>query len=146
SEQVLDAVRRIERNARTQARIIEDLLDMSRIISGKIRLSIEDVDLTAVVLAAIEAVTPAATDKGVSIRVDPELAKHVVSGDADRLQQIVANLLSNAIKFSAVDGVVEVRLRQLDDAIECEVEDHGRGIAPEFLPHVFERFRQADAS
>jgi signal transduction histidine kinase len=146
NEQVVDAVQRIERNARTQARIIEDLLDMSRIISGKIQLSFESVDFDGVVLAAVEAVTPAATTAGIGIRVERESKEHIVSGDSDRLQQILVNLLANAVKFSSPGDAVEVRVREREGLVECEVEDHGRGIAPEFLPHVFERFRQADAS
>ncbi len=144
--QVRDAVERIERNAQTQARIIEDLLDMSRIISGKILLAIEKVDMDKVVSAAVEGITPAAKFAEVMIRIDSDTGDKHVAGDPGRLQQVVGNLLTNAVKFSAAGGTIEIAVSRRDGFVECEVRDHGTGIAPEFLPHVFERFRQADAS
>jgi PAS domain S-box-containing protein len=136
----------IERNARTQAQIIEDLLDMSRIISGKVRLDVRRVDLAEVVKAAVDTCRPAADAKG--IRVQPVLDPHAgpVSGDPNRLQQVFWNLLSNAVKFTPKGGRVQVRLERVDSHVEVSVTDTGEGIGPEFLPHVFDRFRQADAS
>lgn len=136
----------IERNARTQARLVEDLLDMSRIISGKAKLDVKTVDLASVVETALESVQAAAQAK--SIRLTKSLDPSVVRAAADgaRIQQILWNLLSNAIKFTPNGGSVEVALRPAGDSIEIAVSDTGQGIAPEFLPHVFERFRQADSS
>ena len=136
----------IERNSQAQAQLIEDLLDISRIISGKLRLSVRKVELAAIVRAAIETVKPAADAKGivVDVLVDP-LAKFL-SGDADRLQQVAWNLLSNAIKFTPPGGRVEVRVVQSQDRAQLTVRDTGKGISHTFLPHVFDRFRQADGS
>jgi CheY-like chemotaxis protein len=136
----------IERNARAQARLIEDVLDVSRIITGKLKLRFETLDFAAVVVAAVDVVRPAAKAKGISLAVtcDPE---HVVlRGDPDRLQQVVWNLTSNAVKFTPENGHVEVRLEQSGSMIRLIVEDSGPGIATDMLPHVFERFRQADSS
>ena len=135
----------IERNARMQAQLIADILDVSRIVSGKLQLDVQRVDLGAVVRAAVDAVRPAADAK--DIRIDVAVTGPAeVAGDADRLQQVVWNLLSNAIKFSDRGSSVRVGLEA--DAAEAllMVQDDGAGIAPEFLPHVFERFRQADGS
>jgi signal transduction histidine kinase/CheY-like chemotaxis protein len=136
----------IERNARTQTQLIEDLLDMSRITSGKMRLDIQPVQPVAFIEAAIETVRPAVEAKGIrlSTRLDP--AAGPIAGDPDRLQQVVWNLLSNAIKFTARDGRVQVLLERVNSHIEITVTDTGIGIEPEFLPHVFDRFRQADSS
>jgi CheY-like chemotaxis protein len=136
----------IERNARVQAQLIEDLLDMGRISSGKVRLDAVPVDLADVVEAAIDTVRPAAQAKG--IRVEAMLDPHAgpVSGDPNRLQQIVWNLLSNAIKFTNRQGKVLVALARVGSHVEISVADTGSGIRPEFLAHVFERFRQADGS
>ena len=136
----------IERNARLQAQLIEDLLDMSRIISGKVRLDVQKVDLSAVIDAAVETVRPAAEAKGVRLGklVDPHAGP--VRGDPGRLQQVVWNLLSNAIKFTPRGGRVEVALERVNSHVEITVSDTGVGISPDFLPYVFERFRQADAS
>ena len=135
----------IERNARAQTRLIEDLLDMSRIISGKIRLDLQTVELAGVVAAAIEVVRPAAEGKGVRLEKEIE-AVGAITADANRLQQVLWNLLSNAIKFTPRGGSVTVSLRRRGDCVECEVRDTGEGIRPEFLPQVFDRFRQADSS
>ncbi|HJR04698.1 MAG TPA: ATP-binding protein, partial [Methylomirabilota bacterium] len=136
----------IERNARAQIQLIEDLLDMSRIISGKMRLDIQSVDPTAFIEAAIETVKPAAEAKG--IRLSPLLDPGAgpVNGDPGRLQQVVWNLLSNAIKFTARDGRIQVVLERVNSHIEIAVADTGVGIKPEFLPHVFDRFRQEKGS
>ncbi|HVT79729.1 MAG TPA: ATP-binding protein [Phycisphaerae bacterium] len=136
----------IERNARIQTQLIEDLLDMSRIISGKVRLDVQRIDLVPVIQAAIESVKPSADAKEICIRrvIDPR-AGHI-SGDPGRLQQVVWNLLTNAIKFTPRGGKVDVVLQRINSHVELIVSDTGIGIKPEFLPHVFERFRQADAS
>jgi len=140
------AVETIERNARAQARLVDDLLDVSRIMTGKLRLNRRLVDLATVVRAAVESVMAAADAKGVTVECSIEERAGLLSGDADRLQQVVWNLLSNAIKFSPAGTRVDVRLERALDTLRVRVDDAGEGIAPEFLPHVFERFRQADAS
>ena len=136
----------IERNARAQVQLIEDILDGSRIITGKLHLEIRAIDLGAVVQAALDAIRPAAVAKNIALGValDPE-ASHV-RGDPDRLQQVVWNLVNNAIKFTPKGGKVDVRVERVGTHIELSVKDDGQGIPGEFLPHVFERFRQADAS
>jgi PAS domain S-box-containing protein len=136
----------IERNARVQTQLIEDLLDMSRITSGKVRLDIQPVEPLAVIEAALETVRPAADAKGIRIEklLDPSAGP--ISGDPSRLQQVIWNLVSNAIKFTPKEGKVQVLLERVNSHIEISVADTGIGIKPEFLPHVFERFRQADGS
>jgi PAS domain S-box-containing protein len=138
------AIDTIERNATSLTQIVEDVLDISRIVSGKIRLNVQTVDLPDLVRNAADGITPAADAKGVRIEmvVDPEAAP--VSGDPERLQQVLWNLLSNAVKFTNRGGKVQVRLERVNSHLEILVSDTGIGIAPEFLPHVFERFRQAD--
>ncbi len=147
SQELLDeGLAVIERNARAQTQLIEDLLDMSRIVSGKIRLDVQEVELSSVINASFDLLKPSADAKGVRlVRVLDPLA-NPVSGDPNRLQQIVSNLLSNAIKFTPRGGKVEVLLERVNSHIEVTVADTGQGISPEFLPHVFDRFRQADAS
>ena len=139
------AVETIERNATSLTQIVEDVLDISRIVSGKIRLNVQPVEFPAIVQSAVDAITPAADAKGVRIEtvLDPEAAP--VSGDPERLQQVLWNLLSNAVKFTNRGGKVQVRLERVNSHLETAVSDTGIGIEPEFLPHVFERFRQADA-
>jgi signal transduction histidine kinase len=134
----------IERNARAQTQLIEDLLDVSRITSGKLRLRVTPVDLRAVVEAAADAVRPAAEAKALSLstHVDPEAS--ALAGDADRLQQVVWNLLSNAVKFTPEGGRVRARATREGGHVVLRVDDSGAGIDPEFLPYVFERFRQAE--
>ena len=137
----------LERNARAQAQLVEDLLDVSRIISGKLSIKAEPVDLDAVIAGAIEAIRPAAVAKRVDVHlaIDRE-SRILVTGDGDRLQQVIWNLLSNAIKFTAGGGRIEVSLQQSGQQAAIAVTDTGEGIAAEFLPHVFERFRQADST
>jgi signal transduction histidine kinase len=136
----------IVRNARAQAHLIEDLLDMSRIVSGKIRLNLRAVGLPEIVNAAVETITPAAQAKGIRIACDLDGPVRVVHGDPDRLQQIVLNLLSNAVKFTPEGGAVEVAVEAGDDWAEVAVRDTGEGIQEEFLPNVFAPFSQADSS
>jgi signal transduction histidine kinase/ActR/RegA family two-component response regulator len=136
----------IERNARAQAQIIEDLLDMSRIISGKVRLEVQSLDLASVVQAALETVQPAAFAKELRVRAVLDSAAGPITGDPNRLQQVFWNLLSNAVKFTPKGGRVHVELKRVDSHLEVSVTDNGEGIEPEFLPHVFDRFRQADAT
>ena len=144
-ERAARALETVEKNAHIQARLIEDMLDFSRIEQGKLVLSVGPLELTRVVEAAIEAVRPAADAKGV--RIQPVLDSHAtIVGDADRLQQIAWNLLSNAIKFTPKGGRVQVLLRRAHSYVELAVSDNGQGIEPEFLPFVFDRFRQADPS
>jgi len=145
-EEMARAVQVIEHNARAQTRLIEDLLDMSRITSGKVRLDIQPLYPAVLVQAALETLRPAAEAKGVRMEsvLDPKAGP--VSGDPSRLQQIVWNLLSNAVKFTPRGGKVQVVLQRVNSHIEISVADTGIGIRPEFLPHVFDRFRQADST
>ena len=139
------AIETIERNATSLTQIVEDVLDISRIVSGKIRLNVQPVEFPDIVRSAVDGITPAADAKGLRVEtmVDPDAAP--VSGDPERLQQVLWNLLSNAVKFTNRGGKVQVRLERVNSHLEVAVSDTGIGIAPEFLPHVFERFRQADA-
>jgi len=136
----------IERNARSQAQIIEDLLDMSSIISGKVRLDVQRVDLNSIVEATVETVRPAAQAKEIRLAAVLDPIAGPVRGDPNRLQQILWNLLTNAVKFTARGGRVTITLARINSHLEVEVADTGEGIDPAFLPHVFDRFRQADAS
>ena len=146
AETASQALETIERNARSQAQLIEDLLDVSRIITGKLRLDIRPVEPVAVINAAIDAVRPAAEAKNVRLKTVLDPWAGIVSGDPDRLQQVLWNLLSNAIKFTPKDGSVQVRLERVNSHIEIIVSDTGQGIGHEFLPFVFDRFRQADST
>ncbi len=140
------AVETVVRNAVAQNQLIEDLLDLGRIISGKMRLTVQAVDLRQIVDAAIDVVTPAADARGVQLTRAMDGVASLVSGDAGRLQQVVWNLLSNAVKFTPRGGSVEVRLQQLPAAMEIAVRDTGSGISAPFLPYVFDRFRQQDGA
>src|SRR5580700_1380258 len=142
-EQGLDI---IERNARVQARIIEDLLDMSRIISGKVRLDVQWIELSAVLNESIDTLRSAAQAKGVHLQAWLDPFAQPISGDPNRLQQVFWNLLNNAIKFTPKDGKVEVLLKHASTEVQVSVIDTGEGIAPEFLPYIFDRFQQGDAS
>src|SRR5215211_2050750 len=146
NESSLHAIEVIERNAWAQKQIIEDILDVSRVITGKLQLHLGPVDLISVVTAALDAVRPALEAKDIRIETQFREGLKVIAGDADRLQQVVWNLLSNASKFTPVGGTVGVRIDQDETYVQIQVRDTGPGIAPEFLPHVFERFRQADGS
>jgi PAS domain S-box-containing protein len=146
AEDQIEGARVIERNARAQTQIIEDLLDMSRIISGKIRLDVQRIDLANVVRAAIETVGPAAAAKEIRLRSVLDPLACGVSGDPNRLQQVFWNLLSNAVKFTPKGGTVQIVLERVNSHVEVSVIDSGEGIVAEFLPNVFDRFRQADAS
>jgi PAS domain S-box-containing protein len=134
----------IERNARAQAQLIDDLLDVSRIITGKLRMDVRPADPSQFIEAAIESVKPAAEAKGVRMQKVMDTGILPVPGDPVRLQQVVWNLLSNAIKFTPRGGHVQVLLERVNSHVEIIVSDTGQGISPEFLPHVFDRFRQAD--
>jgi signal transduction histidine kinase/ActR/RegA family two-component response regulator len=140
------ALETVERNARAQTKLIDDLLDISRIITGKLRLDVRTVDLASVIEAAVDATRPTAEAKQIRLQtvIDPQAGP--VSGDTDRLQQVVWNLLTNAIKFTPKGGRVQVRLERINSHVEITVSDTGRGISAEFLPHVFDRFRQADGT
>ena len=140
------ALEAIERSARAQARLVDDLLEVSRIIGGKLRLDIRPMRLASAIEAAIEAMRPAAAAKNIRVvtSLDPRI--ELIWGDPERLQQAVWNLVSNAIKFTPEGGRVDVRLECVGSHLELTVRDTGRGIAPEFLPYLFERFRQADPS
>jgi PAS domain S-box-containing protein len=139
------AVHTIERNATTLTHMVEDILDVSRIVAGKMRLNVQPVDLPLVLHEALETIKPAAAAKRIRIHavVDPQVAP--ISGDPDRLRQIVANLLSNAVKFTPKQGQVQLGLERVNSSVEIIVSDTGIGIAPAFVPHLFERFRQADS-
>ncbi|HEX3230034.1 MAG TPA: PAS domain S-box protein, partial [Pyrinomonadaceae bacterium] len=143
SKHALDTV---ERNARAQAQLIEDLVDVSRIAGGKLQLEMQPVDLSVLIDAAVDIVRPAANARGVLMEISVEPAVGRVAGDPSRLQQIIWNLLSNAVKFTPRDGYVYVKLRGVETATELEVRDTGIGIDPDFLPWVFERFRQAESA
>ncbi|BDG06226.1 ATP-binding response regulator [Anaeromyxobacter oryzae] len=140
------AVETIERSASAQAQIVDDLLDVSRIVRGQLRLDVRPVDLVPVIEAAIDAVRPAAVAREIGIAAVLMPRAGPVAGDPGRLQQVVWNLLANGIKFTKRGGRVEVRLDQEGDAVAIRVKDTGAGIDSAFLPHVFERFRQADSS
>ncbi len=140
------AIETIERNIRVQTRLIDDLLDMSSIVSGEIRLSLEDVQLGPLVEAAVEGVSLVALDKGITVVRDLDPGMGSLRGDPNRLRQIVEKLLSNALKFTLPGGRVRVGLRQVGSYARLEVSDTGQGIARTFLPQLFDRFRQADTS
>ncbi len=139
-------LRTIERNARLQTQLIEDLLDVSRILRGKLVLNTAPVELRSMITSAIETVRLAADAKNIQLQIHAGVSDSTIVGDAARLQQIIWNLLSNAVKFTPENGRIEVRLESLEQHIQVQVMDTGKGIDPEFLPYVFERFRQADST
>jgi PAS domain S-box-containing protein len=136
----------IQRNAQLQAQLIEDLLDVSRIITGKLTLQVRPTEIAPIIEAAVESVLPAAQAKGIRVQRVLDSGLGLVSGDPSRLQQVIWNLISNAIKFTPKGGRVQIRLERIDSHVEIVVSDSGMGIKPEVLPYVFERFRQADSS
>ena len=136
----------IVRNARAQRQLIDDLLDISRIVTGKLRLNVRSVDLAPIIEAVVDGLRPAAEARSIHLQAALDSRISPISGDPDRLQQIIWNLLSNAIKFTPKGGRVEVRLERIDSHVEITISDTGQGIAPEFLLHIFERFRQSDSS
>ncbi|MEK7952208.1 ATP-binding protein [Luteolibacter soli] len=146
SERVAEGLKVISRNAKAQTQIIEDILDMSRIVSGKLTLDLKDVDLAGLVKAGAETVQPTATVKGVELEVSLGASDYEMRGDPHRLHQVFWNLISNAVKFTPQGGKVRVSLDHAGSSVVVRVADTGEGIPPEFLPHVFDRFRQADAT
>jgi signal transduction histidine kinase/ActR/RegA family two-component response regulator len=141
------ALETLERNVRTQAQLVDDLLDVSRIVAGKLHIKGDEVDVTTVVTSAADTVRPATVAKGLVFRViaDPD-RQVIVTGDADRLRQILWNLLTNAVKFTPKGGLVEIELQATETTASVVVTDTGQGIRQDFLRHVFERFRQADST
>lgn len=140
------AAETIERNAKSQAQLIEDILDVSRVIAGKLRLNVGPVDLASVINAAIDSVQLSADAKGIHLEVTLDPSARHISGDSGRLQQVVWNLLSNAIKFTPSGGRVQVRLERANSNAQIRVSDTGQGISKDFLPFIFDRFRQADGT
>ncbi len=145
-EKALRGVEVIERNARIQTQLISDLLDISRIVTGKMRLDVQRVELPAVIEAALESVRPAAEARGVRLQTAIEPITEPVYGDPARMQQVIWNLVSNGVKFTPKGGRVQIVLARVNSHVEIRVSDTGQGIAPEFLPFMFERFRQGDSS
>ena len=145
-EQTARGIETIQRNAETQNQLIGDLLDVSRIVSGQMRLNVRPFELVSVIRAAVEVIQPSADAKSIRIHTTLDPAAGPVSGDPDRLQQVFWNLLSNAVKFTRVGGRIEVRLQRVDSHAEFTISDTGKGIDPKLLPHIFERFRQGDSS
>jgi len=146
SSQTKLAVETIERNARLQDQLVNDLLDLGRITTGKLRLNVSPIDPISPLEAAVEALRPAAEAKGIRIQKIIDTSVGAISGDPERLQQVVWNLLSNAIKFTAKNGRIQVRLERINSHLEIIVSDTGIGIKQEFLPFVFDRFRQGDSA
>jgi PAS domain S-box-containing protein len=140
------AVHVIQRNAEAQSKLIEDLLDVSRIITGKLKIDFQPASFAAITESAINSMRPAADAKQLELQIEIDPAAGPIFGDPARLQQVVTNLLSNAIKFTPAGGRIEVRLDRPDSIVRLEVKDTGIGIDPEHLPHIFERFRQVDSS
>jgi signal transduction histidine kinase len=135
----------LERSVRLQAKLIEDLLDLSRILAGKLRIEKRRVDLAALVDAAVDAARPAARARKMTLTasIEPSL---FVEADPERLQQVISNLVTNALKFTPEDGAIDVDVRRVDDRAQLVVRDSGAGIAPDLLPHIFDRFQQGDGS
>lgn len=146
SKSAAKAIETIERNAKSQTQIIEDLLDVSRIITGKIHLENSLINLDSLVLSAVDSVRPTAETKGINVQTEIESDDIRILGDAERLKQILWNLLTNAVKFTPKGGCVEVKLARIESTVKITVKDDGQGISPQFLPLVFDRFRQADGT
>jgi signal transduction histidine kinase/ActR/RegA family two-component response regulator len=142
----VQALSTIERNAKLQSELIEDLLDVSRILQGKLSLNVAPVNLASIIRAAMETVRLAADAKSIQVEASLEPDVGLVSGDSTRLQQVIWNLLSNAVKFTPPGGQVNIRLERLQGSAHIRVSDTGQGIAPDFLPYVFDYFRQANAT
>ena len=145
-QELAEGVQVIERNARVQAQLIDDLLDMNRIVSGKTRLDIRLIQLLDVIEAALSTVRPSAQAKGITLQQSCSSITEPIAADPARLQQIIWNILSNAVKFTPEGGTIEISAARTPTAVEITVRDTGQGIEPEFLPFVFDRFRQADAT
>ena len=145
-EQTKHAIETILRNAQTQTQLIADLLDVSRIVTGQLRLNVRSFKIIPVIEAAIEVVRPAADAKSIRIETILDPSSGPIAGDPDRMQQIFWNLLSNAVKFTPKDGRIQVRLQRVDSHVEVVVSDTGKGVDPKLLPYIFERFRQGDGS
>ncbi|HEY0426763.1 MAG TPA: ATP-binding protein [Pyrinomonadaceae bacterium] len=145
SETIKRAIDAIVRGAKSQSKLIEDILDFTRIISGKLRLDVRQVDLIMIIESAIDIIAPAASAKDIRLQKILD-SNSYVSGDAERLQQILWNLLSNAVKFTPKGGRVQIRVQRVNSSVEIIISDTGRGISAEFLPYVFERFKQSDNS
>ena len=146
SKSAAKAIETIERNARSQTQIIEDLLDVSRIITGKIHLENSLVNLDSLVASAVDSVRPTAETKGINVLIEIESEDIRILGDAERLKQILWNLLTNAVKFTPKGGNVSVKLGRIESSVQITLKDDGQGIEPEFLPFIFDRFRQADGT
>jgi two-component system, chemotaxis family, CheB/CheR fusion protein len=146
AEKIRTAAEAIERAARIQARLIDDLLDVSRIVAGKLIMQVNQVNLTSIARAALEAVIKEAEKKQIVLEAAFDAASPTILGDSERLQQVITNLLTNAIKFTPVAGQIRLRLQVIEGHARIQVEDTGTGIEPAFLPHIFERFSQADRS
>jgi signal transduction histidine kinase len=144
-ERVQEGIEIIRRNAELETRIVDDILDTSRIITGKLKVDFQPVNITEILRLLVDSWTPVAAGRGITLVSDLESSSPVY-GNAPRLQQVFANLLSNAVKFTQPQGHISVGLRCVEDSIEVTVSDTGKGIKPDFLPHVFERFRQEDSS
>jgi signal transduction histidine kinase len=142
---MIEGLRVIQRNVRVQVQLIDDLLDMSRIISGKLRLDVQRIELPHIIQAAVEVVQFAADAKGLRLEVIVDAIAGPITGDPNRMQQVVWNLLANAIKFTPRGGKVQVTLERTDSHVELSVSDTGQGISPDFLPYVFERFSQSES-
>jgi len=136
----------IQRNAQVQAKLIEDLLEMNKLASGTVRLELGSVDVVAIADAAVQALKPTAMTKGVQLLCSSEQAVPLITADGRRVEQILWNLLHNAVKFTPARGRVEIGVSSAHDRVTISIEDTGQGIAPDFLPFVFDRFRQADPS
>jgi CheY-like chemotaxis protein/two-component sensor histidine kinase len=145
-EMAANAIETIRRNAKAQSQIIDDILDVSRIITGKLAMELDPLELAPIIEAAVDVVRPTAEAKGMRIETDLPAQPVVIAGDSNRLQQIVWNLLSNAIKFTPSGGRVLLRVQDMGSQVQITVTDDGQGITKEFLPFVFDRFRQADST